>query len=237
MGTTSERYLVISADTHAGANIQTYRDYLDAEHQRRFDEWRGGYRNPQRSHIGSKKHKNWDDAERIADMESEGVIGEVIFPNTVPPFFRTSVLICGNPSPEDYPLRLEGIRAHPEWGYTFAGHILPAGVPAPADAPVLGTLADLEEILNRDVLDLVLFAAERERLEDIEQSILLCEERGVAVKVTLNLFPARIAKVSVEEFEGITASAAVRAARVHPSWRVCRARMENRESERCLDRS
>jgi exopolysaccharide biosynthesis polyprenyl glycosylphosphotransferase len=98
---------------------------------------------------------------------------------------------------------LEGIRAHPEWGYTCAGHILPAGVPAPPGVPVLGTLADLEEILNRDVLDLVLFAAERERLEDIEQAILLCEERGVAVKVSLNLFPARIAKVSVEEFEGV----------------------------------
>jgi exopolysaccharide biosynthesis polyprenyl glycosylphosphotransferase len=113
---------------------------------------------------------------------------------------RTYAIVGAGESASDV---LEGIRAHPEWGYTFAGHILPAGVPAPAGAPVLGTLADLEEILNRDVLDLVLFAAERERLEDIEQAILLCEERGVAVKVSLNLFPARIAKVSVEEFEGI----------------------------------
>ncbi|HZO07779.1 MAG TPA: amidohydrolase family protein, partial [Myxococcota bacterium] len=111
----SRPYALISADTHAGASIQTYREYLDAEHQRLFDEWRGGYQNPQRGHIGSKKHKNWDDAERIADMESEGVIGEVIFPNTVPPFFKTSVLICGNPSPENYRLRLEGIRAHNRW--------------------------------------------------------------------------------------------------------------------------
>jgi predicted TIM-barrel fold metal-dependent hydrolase len=108
-------YIVISADTHAGASIQTYRDYLDAAHKELFDQWRGGYRNPQRQHIGSKKHKNWDDVERLRDMESEGVIGEIIFPNTVPPFFRTSVLICGNPSPEDYKLRLEGIRAHNRW--------------------------------------------------------------------------------------------------------------------------
>jgi predicted TIM-barrel fold metal-dependent hydrolase len=111
----SRPYVVISADTHAGASIQTYREYLDTEHQRLFDEWRGSYQNPQRQHIGSKKHKNWDDAERISDMESEGVVGEVIFPNTVPPFFRTSVLICGNPSPENYRLRLEGIRAHNRW--------------------------------------------------------------------------------------------------------------------------
>jgi predicted TIM-barrel fold metal-dependent hydrolase len=111
----SSPYIVISADTHAGAPIQTYREYLDAEHKQLFDEWRGSYRNPQKQHIGSKKHKNWDDAERIADMEKEGVVGEIIFPNTVPPFFRTSVLICGNPSPKDYPLWLQGIRAHNRW--------------------------------------------------------------------------------------------------------------------------
>ena len=108
-------YVVITADSHAGASIETYRDYLDEKHKRLFDDWRQGYRNPQQKHIGSKKHKNWDDAERLRDMEGEGIAGEVIFPNTVPPFFRTSVLICGNPSREDYPLWREGIRAHNRW--------------------------------------------------------------------------------------------------------------------------
>jgi predicted TIM-barrel fold metal-dependent hydrolase len=111
----STPYTVITADSHAGASIDTYRNYLDARHQKLFDEWRGTYRNPQKKHIGSKKHKNWDDAERMHDMETEGVIGEIVFPNTVPPFFKTSVLICGNPRPEDYELRLEGIRAHNRW--------------------------------------------------------------------------------------------------------------------------
>ena len=108
-------YVIISADTHAGGSVQAYREYLDHDHQQRFDEWRSGYKNPQRKHIGSKKHKNWDDEERIGDMEAEGVVGEIIFPNTVPPFFDTSVLICGNPSPAQYPLWREGIRAHNRW--------------------------------------------------------------------------------------------------------------------------
>jgi predicted TIM-barrel fold metal-dependent hydrolase len=115
----STPYTVITSDSHAGASVDTYRGYLDAEHQKLFDEWRGSYRNPQQKHIGSKKHKNWDDSERIGDMDAEGVAGEVIFPNTVPPFFRTSVLICGNPSAEDYRLRLEGIRAHNRWLVDF----------------------------------------------------------------------------------------------------------------------
>ncbi len=111
----SSPYVVITSDSHAGASIDTYREYLDAKHQKLFDDWRGSYRNPQKKHIGSKKHKNWDDAERMEDMETEGVAGEIVFPNTVPPFFKTSVLICGNPRPEDYALRLQGIRAHNRW--------------------------------------------------------------------------------------------------------------------------
>ena len=111
----SDPFVVISSDTHAGAPVNTYRDYLDAKHQQLFDDWRGSYSNPQKKHIGSKKHLNWDDDARMADMENDGVIGEIVFPNTVPPFFKTSVLICGNPRPEDYPLRLEGIRAHNRW--------------------------------------------------------------------------------------------------------------------------
>src|SRR2546425_12782422 len=84
-------YVVITADSHAGASVETYRDYLDEKHKQRFDDWRGSYRNPQQKHIGSKKHKNWDDAERMKDMQAEGIAGEVIFPNTVPPFFSTLV--------------------------------------------------------------------------------------------------------------------------------------------------
>ena len=115
----SEPYTIITADAHAGASIQSYRAYLDSKHQQLFDDWRGGYKNPQQKHIGSKKHKNWDATERIGDMDSEGVAGEVIFPNTVPPFFRTSVLICGNPTVEDHPLWLQGIRAHNRWLVDF----------------------------------------------------------------------------------------------------------------------
>ena len=64
-------YTIITSDAHAGASIATYRDYLDKKHQDLFDEWRGTYKNPQKKHIGSKKHKNWDDDERIGDMDSE----------------------------------------------------------------------------------------------------------------------------------------------------------------------
>jgi len=37
----SDRYVVISADCHGGADLLEYRDYLDARHHDRFDAWLG----------------------------------------------------------------------------------------------------------------------------------------------------------------------------------------------------
>jgi exopolysaccharide biosynthesis polyprenyl glycosylphosphotransferase len=98
---------------------------------------------------------------------------------------------------------IEGIRVHREWGYTFAGYIVPDGEEPPRDGSVLGHLSAVDRILDEHVLDLVIFAAQRERLEDMEHAVLTCEERGVAVKICLKLFSARIAKTSVEELEGV----------------------------------
>ena len=80
-------YVVITGDTHAGASVDAYREYLDPSRRDDFDAWRTRYRNPSKQHIGGKKTKNWDSTERRVDLESDGVVAEVIFPNTVPPFY------------------------------------------------------------------------------------------------------------------------------------------------------
>ena len=110
-----EPYLLITADTHAGGSHAQYRERLDPEWREPFDEWRGGYRNPSEEHYGSKKLRNWDLEIRTRDQNSQGVVGEVVFPNTVPPFYRKSIVTATPPKPEDYPRALAGIRAHNRW--------------------------------------------------------------------------------------------------------------------------
>ena len=110
-----EPYVLITADTHAGGSHAQYREYLEADDRAAFDEWRGGYRNPSQEHYGSKKLRNWDFEIRSRDQDSQGVVGEVIFPNTVPPFYRKSIVTAQPPRPEDYPRALAGIRAHNRW--------------------------------------------------------------------------------------------------------------------------
>ncbi len=111
----NDPYILITADTHAGGSHAQYREYLDPEYRQQFDDWRGGYKNPSQEHYGSKKMKNWDFDIRTEDQNSQGVVGEVVYPNTVPPFFRKSIVTTQPPRPEDFELCLAGIRAHNRW--------------------------------------------------------------------------------------------------------------------------
>jgi len=111
----NEPYILITADTHAGGSHAQYREYLDPEYRAAFDEWRAAYKNPAVEHFGSKKKRNWDLEVRSNDQNSQGVVGEVIFPNTVPPFYRKAIVTSQPPRPEQYERALAGIRAHNRW--------------------------------------------------------------------------------------------------------------------------
>ncbi len=113
---TDDRHLVlVSADCHAGANHEQYRSYLETRYLEAFDEWRAAYSNPFKDLTGGTRNRNWDDDRRIAELEDDGVVAEVLFPNTIPPFFPTGAVIARPPAPDDYELRLAGIRAHNRW--------------------------------------------------------------------------------------------------------------------------
>lgn len=110
------RYTIISADTHAGASHETYREYLDSAFHEDFDAWRGKYKNPWKDLRDTDlRVRNWDDERRDRDQLADGVVGEVIFPNTVPPFYPGFVLFAGPPTAEEYRHRRAGIQAHNRW--------------------------------------------------------------------------------------------------------------------------
>src|SRR3954453_13557534 len=112
MSGSAGRYTIISADRHAGANHATYREYLAAEWHEEFDAWRGRYRNPFRDLQDDGRTRNWDGERRLTEQAADGVVAEVLFPNTVPPFFPTGQVVAPAPTAADFPRRLAGIRAH-----------------------------------------------------------------------------------------------------------------------------
>ncbi|CAO5255509.1 amidohydrolase family protein [Frankia sp. AgKG'84/4] len=111
----NDRYTVISSDTHAGGSHAQYREFLDSRYHEDFDAWRGKYRNPFSDLGDNRRLRNWDDDMRNSQQDQDGIVGEVIFPNTVPPFFPNFVLFAEPPKPEEYLHRRAGIQAHNRW--------------------------------------------------------------------------------------------------------------------------
>ena len=100
----SDRYTLISADCHAGGNHEMYRNYLESKYLDDFDAWRAKYSNPFSDLTSTTKDRNWNSERRIAEQAQDGCIAEVIFPNTIPPFFPTGAVIARAPQPDEYEL-------------------------------------------------------------------------------------------------------------------------------------
>jgi predicted TIM-barrel fold metal-dependent hydrolase len=116
-----DRYTIITADSHAGGSHAQYREYLEEKYLEEFDAWRDKYRNPYKDLApgDDRRLRNWDNEMRNGQQDADGIVGEVIFPNTVPPFFPGFVLFAPPPTPADYEHRLAGIRAHNRWLVDF----------------------------------------------------------------------------------------------------------------------
>ena len=123
MTATEPNYTIITSDSHAGGSHEQYREYLDPAWRDEFDAWREKYKNPWKDLRDTDlRVRSWDDDRRNADQLSDGVVGEVIFPNTVPPFYPGFVLFAGPPKDgEEYERRRAGIHAHNRWMVDFCG--------------------------------------------------------------------------------------------------------------------
>lgn len=119
MSVTDAPYTVISADCHAGGSHAAYREYLDPAFREDFDAWRGKYKNPYKDLGDDRRLRNWDNEMRNSQQQSDGVVGEVVFPNTVPPFFPSFVLFAKPPKADEYAHRRAGVHAHNRWLVDF----------------------------------------------------------------------------------------------------------------------
>ena len=113
--TPNGRYVVISADCHAGADLRDYRPFLESELHDEFDAWAESYVSPFGDLVRPDADRNWDGNRRMRELEADGIVAEVLYPNTVPPFFVKSGLTSLAPSPDEFALRLAGLRAHNRW--------------------------------------------------------------------------------------------------------------------------
>jgi len=132
------RYVILSADGHAGADVQTYKDYLPSRLHDEFDAWSTSFVNPFSDLTSEYAIRNWDSKRRLEDLSRDGVCAEVLYPNTIPPFFPSGNLTAHPPKAGEHELRWEGLKAHNRWMADFCN-----------DTP--GRRAGLAQILMHDV--------------------------------------------------------------------------------------
>ena len=72
----------------------------------------------------------------------------------------------------------------------------------PATTPVK-QLGDLPEMLHRHVIDEVVFAVEEQRLSELEEILLLCDEEGVRTRVVVDFFPHVHSDVYLDHFGAV----------------------------------
>jgi hypothetical protein len=130
-------YVTISSDTHCGADIQDYKPYLEKKYHDEFDAWAATFSDPwsEVDELAGPDYKmglasflsdvNWNNSKRQRILEEQGIVAEILFPNTVPPFFPSGLVSAPAPAspPVDraeYERRFAGLRAHNRWVADFA---------------------------------------------------------------------------------------------------------------------
>jgi predicted TIM-barrel fold metal-dependent hydrolase len=127
--TGSTRQVLISADGHCGADLRDYKQYLESGYHDEFEVWAATFRDAWAEDVDQDKPENhrcgvasaaapvnWDGESRDRHLDEEGIVAEVLFPNTPPPFFPSGVLTSPSPrSREEYEHRFAGLGAHNRW--------------------------------------------------------------------------------------------------------------------------
>ncbi|MHC4664098.1 MAG: sugar transferase [Planctomycetota bacterium] len=92
------------------------------------------------------------------------------------------------------------------WGLKVAGFIRAfddVEAKGFAEDEIIGTVEDIEKILDEKVIDEVFFVVPFERLHDLEPTILLCQEVGVTVHVYARFFDVLLSNPTMENYLGV----------------------------------
>jgi predicted TIM-barrel fold metal-dependent hydrolase len=137
---TRQRYVLISTDAHAGADLLGYKPFLPRKLHDEFDAWAADFHDPwadldEAMHDADDRdlvmgrasfvsRYSWESDTRERHMAAEGIAAEVVFPNTVPPFYPSGIITALAPRSErEYHVRWEGIKAHNRWLADFCAQL------------------------------------------------------------------------------------------------------------------
>ena len=94
------------------------------------------------------------------------------------------------------------LREQAEWGIKIIGHLDPDPQRVGwkiLDAPVIGTIDDIHQILKEQVVDEIIVAIPRSLLADAEPIAYACEEEGIKLRFMADVFSLNVARVRLTQ--------------------------------------
>jgi len=162
----TNNHIVISADSHCGADLRGYKPYLEKKYHDDFEEWvtaseeaaekqealfSGKGRSTRNVGIDGDPeldaNKNFSSERRLQEQQDDGVIGFVLFPNTQPPFApQAATQFEAPPYSDNFEHRWAGLKAHNRWLKDFVDQapLQRAGIAQIFLGDVEGSVAEIE---------------------------------------------------------------------------------------------
>jgi exopolysaccharide biosynthesis polyprenyl glycosylphosphotransferase len=97
------------------------------------------------------------------------------------------------------------INKNPDWGIRIIGvlDIAPVGQEETAyGCKVLGSINDIQEVINRNIVDEVIFIVPRSSLDKIEDTIMYCENAGLKINLAVDLFDLKFSRPKQTDLRG-----------------------------------
>jgi exopolysaccharide biosynthesis polyprenyl glycosylphosphotransferase len=95
------------------------------------------------------------------------------------------------------------ISRYSDWGLRILGYIDVNGSPPGEMSDVLGTVADLPQIIENNIVDEIIFVGDRPSLELLDGILELCKEQGIRTRVAADFFPTKVTNLSMEFLENV----------------------------------
>lgn len=168
-----DHHIVISADTHCGADMRAYKPYLEAKYHDDFDVWAdamdeaaaktealfaGSGRSTRNVGVDGDPvldaDRNYSSERRLSEQQEDGVVASVLFPNTQPPFAPPAATqFEAPPYSDDFEHRWAGLRAHNRWLADFVSEAPErrSGIAQIFLGDVAGSVAEIEWAAEHDL--------------------------------------------------------------------------------------
>jgi exopolysaccharide biosynthesis polyprenyl glycosylphosphotransferase len=96
------------------------------------------------------------------------------------------------------------ISRYSDWGLRILGYVdLNGASKLEPGNEVLGSLKDLPQIIDDNIVDEIIFAGDRSSLDCLDRILELCNEQGIRMRVAADFFPAKVTTLSMEFLENV----------------------------------